>query len=1285
MKTGFPGTYKSIIFYILLITLSQVLTGCFHDSDKVNSSDKDDSAVDKIPPVITLIGDNPVTIAQNETYTDPGATANDNIDGTVTVEVSGNVDTSVIGTYTLTYTASDKAGNKSTSQRTVNVVDVTAPEITIVGDNPATIAQNATYTDPGATANDDVDGSVTVEVSGNIDSSIIGTYILTYTAKDKAGNQSSVERTVNVVDVTPPIITIVGDNPITVAFNETFTDPGATAIDDVDGDVTVEVSGNVDSSVIGSYTLTYTATDKAGNQSSVERTVNVIDVSPPVIVINGDNPITIAVNSDFIDLGATAIDDVDGNVAVTPSGTVDTSTEGSYTINYTAIDNAGNESNSSRTVHVKQASLSGTAAAGAAIVGTVTVKGSLGKTVSTAIEADGNYQIDVSGLVAPFRIRATGTVGKQAYKLHSYATEADLGNTINITPFTDLIIANAARQATEIFFESEENTSLDEEEIDAQETALQRKLQDILDALGVDPAIDLLNTSFNADHSGLDAVLDIIKIENISETIVQITNLIDGTSIQDDITFGDDNDESLSVDKDNLNNAVSDIQAITSTFSNLSSRLKSGSSILRILSNDFLEHDQDKSTFISEITTDPTYTRVDFASIAVTELDSVMGSANVSFNVMIDGEIDPEKIFWLVGKDETLGWQLRGDQRIVDLDAITYHCNDSNGFDELAGSCGINVAIRDENFANNGTGGEAISSASVTILDGSDESIKAQFYLGTSENAPAGELQVYNEGIAEFQGDWRSFGSAAGAIASTTFAPNDIVRYSIYTQPLDLSVPSMPVVSIGNEIATYSVPILFSPEVTGLYPELTPETLADLDTYTLGDSISLTWVLTTGTVSDEVLVELTDGAGNQIEISRELLSPTATTIAVSADEIAQLMVDNPYFDPYSDDITMLIRIYARAPLATQYHSTDYQFNLTGEQPELTCGYESGWDENADTGLGRPFTPRSFADFEALLADCGGGLAFSAEDFAGKVFISSEDGYLLSFNNDGKGTEAEPSTGSGSFLFHWYVEEASDISYLVIYSDSTIDSSFPEGYSMRETTALLSITGAKGVELADYSLITYFEGSNFGDMDRDADSDGAISLETMTLGAIEERNPQLVCGYESGWDSDADNGLGAPITPNSFADFEALLADCGGALELNYENIAGKAFFNENFPFGTEDWGFNDDGQGTKEEPNSGAFVIGSKGTIKFNWYIEQAGDMDYLVMYSNSTIDSNIPEGYSIRQTTALLAITDPSREELGQRYFLINYFEGANFGDMVRDVGSDGEIWFVPMAVNER
>ena len=76
-------------------------------------------------------------------------------------------------------------------------------------------------------------------------------------------------------DTTPPTITLSGDAEMRVEQGTEFTDPGASANDDTDGEVTVLVSGTVDTATAGVYTLTYTATDAAGNEATAERVVTV--------------------------------------------------------------------------------------------------------------------------------------------------------------------------------------------------------------------------------------------------------------------------------------------------------------------------------------------------------------------------------------------------------------------------------------------------------------------------------------------------------------------------------------------------------------------------------------------------------------------------------------------------------------------------------------------------------------------------------------------------------------------------------------------------------------------------------------------------------------------------------------------------------------------------------------------------------------------------------------------------------------------------------------------------
>ena len=85
---------------------------------------------------------------------------------------------------------------------------------------------------------------------------------------------------IGLFDTTSPVITILGTNPISITVNNTYTDAGATALDSIDGDVTsqIQTTGTVDTTTLGSYYITYTVSDNAGNIASAIRTVNVMDL-----------------------------------------------------------------------------------------------------------------------------------------------------------------------------------------------------------------------------------------------------------------------------------------------------------------------------------------------------------------------------------------------------------------------------------------------------------------------------------------------------------------------------------------------------------------------------------------------------------------------------------------------------------------------------------------------------------------------------------------------------------------------------------------------------------------------------------------------------------------------------------------------------------------------------------------------------------------------------------------------------------------------------------------------
>ena len=265
------------------------------------------------------------------------------------------VNTTITGSYTVTYNVSDSASNAAVEMtRTVNVVDTTVPVITLLGDDPVTVECGGTYEDAGATATDTCDGDLTTAITlggDTLNTGVAGTYVLAYNVLDLAGNAADeVTRTINVVDTTAPTIALLGDNPATAECGGEYEDAGATATDVCEGDLTyaIEVAGDtVDTAVPGAYTLTYDVADAALNAAAqVTRTVNVVDTTKPVITLTGDTEVTVEVGNDYVDEGATAADTCGGDLtgSITVGGdTVDVNTLGMYTITYDVADPASNQ------------------------------------------------------------------------------------------------------------------------------------------------------------------------------------------------------------------------------------------------------------------------------------------------------------------------------------------------------------------------------------------------------------------------------------------------------------------------------------------------------------------------------------------------------------------------------------------------------------------------------------------------------------------------------------------------------------------------------------------------------------------------------------------------------------------------------------------------------------------------------------------------------------------------------------------------------------------------------
>lgn len=190
----------------------------------------------------------------------------------IEVGVEGLVEYDKLGNYELTYSAKHKKV-KAKASVVVEVKDTQAPVIELVSIPEHYTSPVGAYVEEGFTAIDNYDGDITTNViAEEKDGKVI------YRVSDSAGNEAVAERTIIYKDVIPPVISLKGRQHSSRLVGGSFSDPGYTATDECDGDITanVAVEGGVNTDVAGTYTITYSVSDSSGNVTEIHRTVKVI-------------------------------------------------------------------------------------------------------------------------------------------------------------------------------------------------------------------------------------------------------------------------------------------------------------------------------------------------------------------------------------------------------------------------------------------------------------------------------------------------------------------------------------------------------------------------------------------------------------------------------------------------------------------------------------------------------------------------------------------------------------------------------------------------------------------------------------------------------------------------------------------------------------------------------------------------------------------------------------------------------------------------------------------------
>ena len=354
-----PGELFAVGITTVTYTASDDAGNLTAGSFKITITDDEDPVISGMPANITISNDagNCSAVA---TWTDPTAEDNCGIASLTSTYDSG--DSFAVGLTTVTYTATDVNGNSVTANFTVTVSDTENPSI---NGTPADITQTAdagacsaavTWTPP--TTSDNCTATLTSSHNPG-DTFNVGTTTVTYTSTDAASNTATSSFTVTVTDDESPVIAQMGGMADTNDAGNcsavvTWADPAVTD-NCANSTLTPDIASGSTFNV-GVTTVTYTATDVNGNQSTMSFNVTVTDTEDPVI---NDMPTNITQAADpgvctaAVTWVAPSATDNCTLATLAPTHAIGSTFDlGTTNVTYTAIDIYGNTTTATFTITV---------------------------------------------------------------------------------------------------------------------------------------------------------------------------------------------------------------------------------------------------------------------------------------------------------------------------------------------------------------------------------------------------------------------------------------------------------------------------------------------------------------------------------------------------------------------------------------------------------------------------------------------------------------------------------------------------------------------------------------------------------------------------------------------------------------------------------------------------------------------------------------------------------------------------------------------------------------------
>lgn len=332
---------------------SHTVTWTATDSkDNTSTAEQMITVEDTAAPTITAPADKTVEATTPSTTVELGAaTASDIVDGTLTA-TADQTGPFKVGTHTVTWTATDTAGNKSTDTQTITITDTTAPELSTP--EPITTKATAKLTPitlmpPSVTDGTDSAPTVTADKEGPF---ALGTHTITWTAKDASDNISTVTQLITITEPGAPTLT----NPAPMTKEATGSTTAVnlttvTGLDVIDGEL-IAIADKTGPFAVGTHTITWTATNSRDASTTATQTITITDTTAPTIEAPSNLPVAATGENTTVVLEtATATDLVDGSVAVT-SDAPSSFTIGTHTVTWAAVDAAGNSATATQIVTV---------------------------------------------------------------------------------------------------------------------------------------------------------------------------------------------------------------------------------------------------------------------------------------------------------------------------------------------------------------------------------------------------------------------------------------------------------------------------------------------------------------------------------------------------------------------------------------------------------------------------------------------------------------------------------------------------------------------------------------------------------------------------------------------------------------------------------------------------------------------------------------------------------------------------------------------------------------------